>query len=59
MNRTPPSPPPGDVRPRRRVVAGLATMAAFAAVAAVGPGVALAQAGLSKNHNEVMVTVRR
>ncbi|MFC7447261.1 hypothetical protein [Rhodococcus daqingensis] len=44
---------------RRRIAAELATIAATVTVAAIGPGLALAEAKLTHNHNEVMATARR
>jgi hypothetical protein len=48
------------VEPSRRTVlaARLATVAATVTVAAFGPGLALAEAKIISNHNEVMATRR-
>ncbi|MFD0365450.1 hypothetical protein ACFQZZ_28775 [Nocardia sp. GCM10030253] len=42
--------------PRRRIVGRIATVASTATIVALGPGLAVAQAAISKNHNEVMAT---
>jgi hypothetical protein len=58
MYRTTDPPPRTDAGSTRRVVAGLATIATTVTVAAIGPGVALAQALAGRNHNEVMARRR-
>ncbi|MFC7447260.1 hypothetical protein [Rhodococcus daqingensis] len=55
---TPPTEQPRTAS-SRRFVAGLATTTVAVALAAIGPGVAIASAALTRNHNEVMATARR
>jgi hypothetical protein len=59
MNRND-STPCKPVEPNRRAVlaARMATVAATVTVAAFGPGLALAEAKIITNHNEVMATRR-
>jgi hypothetical protein len=61
MNHTDTTPASREpVQPSRRAVlaARLATVAATVTVAAFGPGLALAEAAIASNHNEVMATRR-
>jgi hypothetical protein len=50
--------PRDQADPRRRVIARLTTIATTATVAAIGPGLALAEAAMTRNHNEVMASRR-
>ncbi|MFD0361738.1 hypothetical protein ACFQZZ_09825 [Nocardia sp. GCM10030253] len=56
MNHT--TPHPRDDTTPGHLLARLAIVTTTAAVATIGPGLAIAQALAGKNHNEVMVTGR-
>jgi hypothetical protein len=51
--------PESDTSRRGLVIARLATITGTLTLAAFGPGLALAQASPSANHNEVLMTTRR